>query len=67
MVGEQYCINSPKQITAVQASLYKVAYALADSHMKHCVRDAIEAGKGEPKVDELLETLEYLKHFWLIA
>jgi len=63
MVGEQYCINSLKQITAVQASLSKVAYALADSHMKHCVRGAIEARKGEPKVDELLETLKYLKHF----
>jgi len=24
---------------------------------------AIEAGKGEAKVDELLETLKYLKHF----
>ena len=61
--GEQYCIDILKQIAAVQASLSKVAYALADSHMKHCVRDAIEAGKGEPKVDELLETLKYLKHF----
>jgi len=67
MVGEQYCINSLKRITAVQALLSKVAYALADSHMKHCVRDAIEAGKGEPKVDKLLETLKYLKQFWLIA
>ena len=61
--GEQYCIDILKQISAVQASLSKVAYALADSHMKHCVHDAIAAGKGETKVDELLETLKYLKHF----
>ena len=39
------------------------APALADSHMKHCVREAIEASKGEAKVDELLETLKYVKHF----
>jgi len=61
--GEQYCIDILKQIAAVQASLSKVAYALADSHMKHCVHDAIAAGKGETKVDEMLETLKYLKHF----
>lgn len=61
--GEQYCIDILKQIAAVQASLSKVAHALADSHMKHCVREAIEASKGEAKVDELLETLKYLKHF----
>jgi len=47
----------------VQASLSKVAHALADSHMKHCVHDAITQGTGETKVDELLETLKYLKHF----
>jgi len=61
--GEQYCIDILKQIAAVQASLSKVAYALSDSHMKHCVHEAIAAGKGEAKVDELLETLKYLKHF----
>ena len=60
---EQYCIDILKQLSAVQASLSKVAHALADSHMKHCVRDAIEEGTGEPKIDELLETLKYLKHF----
>ena len=61
--GEQYCIDILKQISAVQASLSKVAYALADSHMKHCVHDAVAAGKGDTKVDEVLETLKYLKHF----
>ncbi len=60
---ERYCIDILKQIAAVQASLSKVAYALADSHMKHCVHEAISAGKGEIKIDELLETLKYLKHF----
>jgi len=60
---EQYCIDILKQISAVQASLSKVAYALSDAHMKHCVRQAIARGQGETKVDELLETLKYLKHF----
>jgi len=47
----------------VQASLSKGAYALSDAHMKHCVRKAIAEGKGEEKVEELLETLKHLKHF----
>jgi len=60
---EQYCIDILKQISAVQASLSKVAYALSDAHMKHCVRETVARGKGEAKVDELLKTLKYLKHF----
>jgi len=60
---EQYCIDILKQISAVQASLFKVAYALSDAHMKHCVREAVARGTGETKVDELLETLKYPKHF----
>jgi len=61
--GEEYCTDILKQIAAVQASLSKVAYALSDAHMKHCVREAIEEGKGEEKVEEMLEILKYLKHF----
>ncbi|MCD6494807.1 metal-sensitive transcriptional regulator [Candidatus Bipolaricaulota bacterium] len=60
---EQYCIDILKQISAVQASLSKVAHAVADSHMRHCVREAIAEGKGEEEVEEMLETLKYLKHF----
>ena len=60
---ERYCIDILKQISAVQASLSKVAHALSDAHMKHCVREAVAWGKGEAKVDELLEALKYLKHF----
>ncbi len=60
---EQYCIDILKQISAVQSSLSKVAHAVADSHMRHCVREAIDEGKGEEEVEEMLETLKYLKHF----
>lgn len=60
---EQYCIDILKQISAVQSSLSKVAHAVADSHMRHCVREAIDEGKGEEEVEEMMETLKYLKHF----
>lgn len=60
---DAYCIDILKQIAAVQASLSKIAIALSESHMRHCVRSAIYDGEGEAKIDELMETLKYLKYF----
>ena len=60
---ERYCMDILKQLSAVQSSLSKVARALADSHMRHCVREAIDEGKGEEKVEEMLEILKYMRHF----
>jgi len=59
----RYCIDILKQIAAVQASLSKVAHLISESHMKHCVAQALEHGEGEEKIKELMETLKYLKHF----
>jgi len=61
---ERYCIDILKQITAVQALLSKLGYTLSESHMKHCVRQAVleGQGQGEEKIDELMETLKYLRN-----
>ncbi|MBC7098430.1 metal-sensitive transcriptional regulator [Candidatus Bipolaricaulota bacterium] len=61
--GDQYCVDILKQIAAVQGILSGAARALARSHTRHCVRRAIEEGKGEVAIDELFEALKYLKHF----
>lgn len=61
--GEQYCIDILKQIAAVQGILTKAARDLAQSHITHCVHDAVEVGRGPEAVDELFETLKYLRHF----
>lgn len=64
MIDEgRYCIDILKQIAAVQSSLSKVARSISESHMKHCVSAAIEQGQGEEKIEELMETLKYLKYF----
>ncbi len=60
---ERYCIDILKQIAAVQSSLSKVAHLISENHMKHCIAAAIEQGQGDEKVEELMETLKYLKHF----
>jgi len=60
---DRYCIDILKQIAAVQASLSKVAHGVSESHMKHCVADAVQHGRGDARIEELMETLKYLKHF----
>ncbi len=41
MVDEDaYCIDVLTQISAANAALRKVAVALLDDHLRHCVRDA---------------------------
>lgn len=45
MVDEdQYCIDILTQISALSSALEGVAIGLLDDHLKHCVREAIEAG-----------------------
>jgi CsoR family transcriptional regulator, copper-sensing transcriptional repressor len=58
MVDEdKYCIDILTQITAVTAALKAVGIGLLDSHVRHCVRAAIEQGEGEEKIEELVTTV----------
>lgn len=50
---DRYCIDVLQQITAAQAALDRVALALVDDHVRHCVMDAAPAEREE-KTDELL-------------
>jgi len=60
---DRYCVDILKQIAAVQGILGSAARALAHSHTRHCVRRAIQEGRGETAIDELFEALRYLGHF----
>ena len=40
---DKYCIDILTQITAATRALNKVALALLDDHMRHCVAGAIQA------------------------
>jgi DNA-binding FrmR family transcriptional regulator len=50
---ERYCIDILTQVNAVKAALDRVAIALLDDHVQHCVADAVRAGEGNAKLDEL--------------
>jgi CsoR family transcriptional regulator, copper-sensing transcriptional repressor len=54
---ERYCIDILTQVNAVKAALDKVAVAILDDHVRHCVADAVRAGDGDAKVRELSEAI----------
>ncbi len=56
---ERYCPDIMKQVSALQGSLEKVNRVLLQNHVETCVLDAVEAGRSEQVVDELMETLRY--------
>lgn len=61
MVDEdRYCIDVLTQVSAVKAGLESMALLLLSEHVGHCVTDAIRAGEGSDKVQELNEAIERL-------
>jgi CsoR family transcriptional regulator, copper-sensing transcriptional repressor len=56
---DRYCIDVLTQITAAQAALDKVALALVDDHVRHCVLGA-DPSNQEEKRAELMTALSRL-------
>jgi CsoR family transcriptional regulator, copper-sensing transcriptional repressor len=55
MVEEDtYCIDILTQVNSARAALKAVGIGLLDDHVRHCVKDSIEEGKGDEKVEELV-------------
>ena len=61
MIEERrYCIDILSQIKAVVGALKQVELGVLETHMHHCVKDAVEAGDAaelEAKVAELVKVL----------
>lgn len=51
---DRYCIDILTQISAIQAALDKVALGLLDGHVRHCMHEGAQAGKGEEMSQELM-------------
>ena len=55
MVDEDtYCIDILTQLNSATAALKAVGIGLLDGHVRHCVRESIERGEGDEKVEELM-------------
>ncbi len=51
---DKYCIDILTQVSSVQAALKAVGLGLLDDHVRHCVRESIEKGSGDQKIEELM-------------
>ncbi|WP_026893577.1 metal-sensing transcriptional repressor [Clostridiisalibacter paucivorans] len=59
---DRYCVDISKQILAVQGLLKKSNLHILDQHIKSCVKSAILEGKGDEKIDEIINVLDkYIK------
>jgi DNA-binding FrmR family transcriptional regulator len=51
---DKYCIDILTQLNSAVAALRAVGVGLLDGHVRHCVTESIEKGRGEEKVEELM-------------
>jgi CsoR family transcriptional regulator, copper-sensing transcriptional repressor len=56
-----YCPDVMKQLAAVQGMLEATSRVVFRHHLETCVSEAMQAGRTEEIVDELMETLKYDK------
>jgi CsoR family transcriptional regulator, copper-sensing transcriptional repressor len=55
---DRYCIDVSKQILAAAALLKKANITILRQHMNTCVKDAVQNGAGQEKVDEIVLMLD---------
>jgi DNA-binding FrmR family transcriptional regulator len=59
--GDEYCIDILTQISAADGALKKVAVALLDDHIRHCVADGrSSARERETKIAEATAAIDRL-------
>jgi len=51
---DQYCLDILTQLNSASAALKAVGMGLLDEHVRHCVKDSIDQGNSDEKVEELL-------------
>ena len=57
---DRYCLEVSSQIMAAQSILKKANRMVLKSHMDCCVREAVESGDPEKKLEELAVLLDQL-------
>jgi DNA-binding FrmR family transcriptional regulator len=55
---DRYCIDVSKQILAAAALLKKANLVVLRQHMDTCVKEAVNGGKGQEKIEEINMILE---------
>jgi len=60
---ERYCIDILTQISAINTALESLGLELLDSHVTHCVTDAIRSGNQKEATAKTDELLQAVRHF----
>ena len=59
MVEEnRYCVDISNQLMATAAVIRKANREVLAAHMMGCMTEAIQEGKGQEKIDEIMKLLE---------
>ncbi len=58
---DRYCVDISNQILATDAILRKANKEILRAHMKCCVKDALQTGQEDKKIDELIDIIDKLK------
>ena len=57
---DRYCLDVSNQLMATQSILKKANRVVLRAHMDCCVRQAVESGDPDQKLDELIALLDKL-------
>jgi CsoR family transcriptional regulator, copper-sensing transcriptional repressor len=55
---DRYCIDIVDQLSAIQAAARRLSLQILEGHVRHCVMDAAQTDDAEPKLHELMATLD---------
>jgi len=54
---DRYCVDILVQLAAVKAGINKIGLSILESHTRGCVSRAIQEGKGDRHIEELVDIL----------
>jgi DNA-binding FrmR family transcriptional regulator len=64
MIGEgRYCPDIIAQLRAARAALRSVEASVLETHLQHCVTDAMMAGNRKKASEKIMELGDLLKRF----
>lgn len=58
---DRYCVDVSNQIMATDAILRKANKEILRAHMKGCVQAALLDGRGDEKINEIIELIDKMK------
>jgi DNA-binding FrmR family transcriptional regulator len=59
---DKYCIDVIRQINAIQSALGKVSQVVLESHLNHCVTEAVRGDDAARREQVLTEIADLFEH-----